>query len=361
MGAPEVRVVEEELPDMPGQDAFLDVLTNMVGIIILLVVVIGIRTSRATIKAAVEQVQVAADDDTVAKNEVEKARLAVRASESEANDLVHQAIQVRGETALRDKERTYLTTYVAAFEQELNQRRSLLSAEQQRDYDLRRKLAESQLKLDNLAREQVALLSAPSEVEAIENQPTPLAQRAVGNRVYLYLSAGRVATIPKELFDATMEDLKENAWRLNGENHFIRTVGPVGGFRLRYLLALQAVRLKDSEEVVGVGAQRAQVLARPQLVWFKITPERTPLGETVEEALQPNSQFRQTLRENPCDTSVVVIAVYPDSIHELQQLKRELYSARYSTAYVPFKMGQPIRGVPTGSSMQARSGEVFTQ
>ena len=36
-----MRIVEDEFPDMPGQDSFLDVLTNMVGIIILLVVVIG--------------------------------------------------------------------------------------------------------------------------------------------------------------------------------------------------------------------------------------------------------------------------------------------------------------------------------
>ena len=357
-----MRVAEEELPEMPGQDAFLDVLTNMVGIIILLVVVIGIRTSRATMKAAIEQVQVAAsDEDVIAKNEAEKARHAVRAAESEVNDLVHQAILVRDETALRDKERTYLTTYVAAFDQELNQRRSLLSADEQRDYDLRRKLAESQLKLDNLAREQVALLSAPTEVESIENQPTPLAQRTVGKQVLLYLSAGHVATIPQELFDATMTDLQENAWRLNSENHFIRTVGPIGGFRLRYLFALQAVRLKEASDVVGVRAQRAQVMARPQLVWFKISPEKTPLGEPVEEALKPNSQFRQTLRENPSDTSVAVIAVYPDSIKELQQLKRELYAARYATAYLPIRMGQPLKGAPSSSSMHSRSGEVFTQ
>ncbi len=63
------RIVEEELPDMPGQDAFLDVLTNMVGIIILLVVVIGIRTSRATVKAAVDQVQVSVDTEEAASRD----------------------------------------------------------------------------------------------------------------------------------------------------------------------------------------------------------------------------------------------------------------------------------------------------
>jgi hypothetical protein len=355
-------VADDDLAEMPGQDSFLDVLTNMVGIIILLVVVVGIRTSRATIRAAVEQVKVESEiEDTKAKSDAERAKYIAIAAEQDLKSLIQQAVHVHSEAKLRSQERDYLTTYVAAFQQELDQRRSALSTDKQLDYDMRKKLAESQLKLDNLAREQIALLSAPAETESIENQPTPLAQRAVGNRVYLYLSAGHVATIPKELFDATSDDLKDNVWRLNNERHFVRTVGPVDGFRLRYLVVMQAVRLRGSEEPVGVGAQRAQILARPQLVWFKITPERTPLGESIDEALKPNSQFRQTLRENPCDTSVVVIAVYPDSIRELQQLKRELHTARYAAAYVPFKLGQPLKGIPTGSNLQSRSGEVFTQ
>ena len=355
------RSAEDEFADMPGQDSFLDVLTNMVGIIILLVVVTALRTSQATIKAAVDEKRALLQSQAAApQRELDDAARKARLAEENLKNLMGQVVGVRGEAELREKERNYMTAYVAAFEQELDERRSTLSDEKQRDFDLRRKLAESQLALENLGREQIALLSAPAEVEAIENEPTPLAEHAAGNRVYMYLSGGRVATVPKELFDATTDDLKENVWRLNNESHFTRTVGPVGGFRLRYLVALQAVRL-GGPEAVGVGAQRAQVMARPQLVWFKITPATTPLGESVEEAIQPNSDFRQTLRENPADTSVVVIAVYPDSIHELHQLKKELYTARYATAYVPFKQGQPMKGVPTGSSQQSRSGEVFAQ
>lgn len=357
-----MRVAEEELPEMPGQDAFLDVLTNMVGIIILLVVVIGIRTSYATIKAAVEKVTVVVEpQDSTAADEAAKARAMAIAAEQELKSLMQQVVQVRGETALRDKERETFATFVVAFQQELDQRRAALSADQQRDFDLRRKLAESKLQLDNLAREQVALLSAPTEVESIENQPTPLAQRAVGRRVILYLSQGHIAVVPNELFEATKDDMQENVWRLNHESHFVRTVGPIGGFRLRYTVVMQAVRLRGADQVVGAGAQRAQVMARPQLAWFKITPEKAPLGEPVEEALKPNSLFRQALRENPCDSSVVVVAVYPDSIRELQNLKRELHSTRYAVAVVPLRMGQPLRGAPTDSHLHSRSGEVFTQ
>lgn len=357
-----MRAAEEELPEMPGQDAFLDVLTNMVGIIILLVVVIGIRTSRATIKAAVDEVHVEVKQgDQTANRETDKARALARTAEQDLRSLMQQVVQVRGETALRDKEREYLSTHVVAFQQELDQRRAALTSDQQQDFDLRRKLAESKLKLDELAREQVALLAAPTAVESIENIPTPLAQRAAGKRLLLYLSEGRIAVIPESLFEATKDDMQENVWRLNHESHFVRTVGPVDGFRLRYTVVMQAVRLRGAEQVVGAGAQRAQVMARPQLAWFKITPEKTPLGEPVDEALKPNSLFRQALRENPCDSAVVVVAVYPDSIKELQNLKRELHATRYAVAVVPLRMGQPLRGAPTDSSLHSRSGEVFTQ
>ena len=73
---------------------------------------------------------------------------------------------------------------------------------------------------------------------------------------------------------------------------------------------------------------------------------------------QPDSDLRQVLREHPPDTSIVVIVVYPDSIHELHELKRELYAAGYATADIPFTMGAGdcVRSINAG-----RSGEYFAQ
>lgn len=358
------RHANDEFADMPGQDSFLDVLTNMVGIIILLVVVTGLRTSQATVRAAVEKFKIADNaEETASKDELQNAQRAALATESELKGLMRQVVDVHGETALREQERDHLTTFVAAVQQELDERRSALSADQQGNYDLRRKLAESQATLENLSREQVALLSQPieGEVETIENQPTPLAQRSAANRIYMYVSEGRVAVIPKELFDAMGSDANENVWRLKNESRVTRTVGPIGGFRLRYLLALQPIRLQGPAASMPGGNQQVALLARPQLVTFLITPETKQFGEPVQDALLPNSAFRQALRENPADTSIVVIAVYPDSIRELHQIEHELHAARYSIACIPFNMGEPMRGTPAGSSQQTRSAEVFTQ
>jgi hypothetical protein len=353
------RIVEDEFADMPGQDSFLDILTNMVGIIILLVVVTGLRTSQATVRAAVEKVKfTGAADEAASKAQLQNAQRSAVVAESDLKGLMRQVVEVRGETALRDKERTYLSTYVAAFEQELNERRSTLSAEQQRDYDLRRKLAESQVTLESLSREQVALLSQPTdEVKAIENQPTPLARRSTGREVLLHLSGGYLAVIPHELVAETISDVNANLWRLRDQDRFINTVGPINGFRLRYLLGMVAVNVGGPPDPNIPGASQLPMAARPELIWYEIIPEKSPLGEPVAKAIEPNSEFRQVLREHPCDTAVVVIAVYPDSIRELHDLKRELYAAGYATAEVPCLAGRPIKGSPRAP----RSGQIFVQ
>lgn len=354
------RNADDEFADMPGQDSFLDVLTNMVGIIILLVVVTALRASQATVRAAVESVQQEFAAEAVAPlARLDDAKRAVEVAETDLKSTLRQTVEVRDEATLRELERSELTAFIAAVDHELRERREALSSDQQHDYDLRRKLAEAQRTLEDLNREQVAILTQPTEgeVEAIENQPTPLARRSTGREVLLQLSAGHLAVIPRELVDETINDVNGNLWRLREQDHFVRTVGPVNGFRLRYLVGMVAVKVGVRPDPNVPGAAQIGGVARPELIWYEIIPEKTPLGEPMAEALQPNSELRQVLQEHPADTAVVVIAVYPDSIRELHKLKRELYAAGYATAEVPCVAGLPIKGSPRAP----RSGQIFVQ
>jgi hypothetical protein len=351
------RTAKDDFSDMPGQDSFLDVLTNMVGIIILLVVVTGLRTSQAVMKSAEKEAQ-AVPKVKELKDSLRDAQMAALAAKKDTDSLIEQAVAVHGETSLREQERDYLTTYVAAFDQELKDRRAELSTDQQRDFDLRRKLVESQSVLEDLSREQVALLAQPTEVEAIENKPTPLARRATGREVMLHLEAGHLAIIPEDWASETINDIKENIWRLKNQDHMIRTVGPMNGFRVRYCVALLAVNTAGPDDRAFAGApyQRPPLL-RPEVIWFEFIPESSPLGEPVAKAIEPNSELQQVLHDHPPDTSTVVIAVYPDSIRELHELKHELYAAGYATAELPCEAGRPLRGSPYAP----RSGEIFAQ
>lgn len=353
----------DEFADMPGQDSFLDVLTNMVGIIILLVVVMGIRTSQATIRDAVEQV--AAFDNSaerVATTELERAKREAIQAEAELRGLLRQAVEIRDETALRERERNYMTTFATAVDEELKARRAALSVEQQGDYDLRRQLAESQAQLEQLSREQVALLSAPADTvpEAIQNQPTPISRLATGRRVALYLSAGHVAVIPEEeAAKEIVEDARANAWRLKDSSYYIGTVGPVGGFKFRYLLASIPVQTGPSPGPRDRGLPNSYQSARViSLVRYQLLPERAQPGEPVAEAIKPSSALCAALRENPSDVAHVAIAAYADSISELHTLKRALREQNYAIAEVPLPVGQALT---VSISRYNRATETFTQ
>ena len=172
-----MRIVDEEMAEIPGQDAFLDVLTNMVGIIILLVVLMGLRASRHA--AATLQSDADTGDSTASESFDAVYRQAVD-FEKNVGDLMNQVLHVRREALVRDSERHQLTTYVAAYKQELDERRAQLTTDHQRDFDLRTKLLAAQRALDDAAQEQVGLMSRSAEVEGIENKPTPIARRSTG-------------------------------------------------------------------------------------------------------------------------------------------------------------------------------------
>jgi hypothetical protein len=322
--------------------------------------VMGIRTSQATIRQAVDQVEVVNDsEERVAKADLDRATRAATQAQAEVQRMLRQAVEIRNETALRERERNYLTTFAAAVDEELKARRAALSAEQRDDFDVRQKLAESQAELEQLTRDQVALLTSPqeSEVEAIRNEPTPLARLATGRRVALYLSAGYVAVIPEqEAAQEIVRDARENIWRLKNSSYYIGTVGPIGGFKFRYLLASVPVQ-------TGPPPQRGMPNNLPtaraiSLVRYQLLPETAQPGEPVDEAIKPNSAFRAALQENPSDVAHVAIAAYADSIRELHLLKRTLRDQNYAIAEVPLPIGQALT---VSISHQSRAADTFTQ
>src|SRR6185369_15330280 len=171
-----MKRVEVEADQMPGQDSFLDVITNIVGILILLVLVVGLRTSR--------NVQNGPDSQSAEKARAEDQLRTVYSSamstELNVRELVSRAGAAHDEAEFREGERAYLTETVAKAEQEIADRRAKLSQDGQRDFDLRQKLNEAQMQLDELTRQQIALMSQNDAPEQLECQPTTLAKAVTG-------------------------------------------------------------------------------------------------------------------------------------------------------------------------------------
>jgi hypothetical protein len=338
-----VRRDEDDADQMIGQDSFLDVVTNIVGILILLVMVVGMRASHAVETAVITQRASEVAQQNVTPDDVRQAVESAADAERQVRELIYRVVDTRQETLLREKEREVLSTMVAEAEQHIAERRERLDSQQRRDFDVRRQLAEAQLTLDELTREQVAMLSQEPDVEEIKCEPTPLAQVVTGKEVHVLLADDHVAVVP---FDALLEqmkaDIQENVWRLREQDELERTVGPTGGFRLRYWFVKTDVIARSEAGTVVAGRV-------PQFSHCFFVPERTPAGEPALESLRANSELRQFLQRLNPPATTVTIWTYPGNYERLREIKRTIRDLGFQIAVRPLPKGMPIGASRTGS------------
>jgi len=340
------RHLEEE---MPGQDSFLDIVANIVGILILLVMVMGVRASYDPQIAAKDSEE--ASTPNVSEKELHQAYRTAADARTEVHTMVHQVVRARYETLHREEERVQLNTIVAAMEEVLEERRGALGVQQQRDFDLRRQLLDAQQTLDDLTREQISQLSQAPEVEEVESLPTPLAQTVSGQEVHLRLAAGHVAFVPLEDLLAEFKTHAENnLWRLADQSSMVHTVGPVAGFRLRYRLRKRRFETQ-SQAGSRQGARQGTLI---QLVRWELLPTKPTQGEPVEQALLPNSDLLHYMKHYPPEATTVTIWTYPNSFDEFRMLKQALFDWGYATAGRPLPEGILIGGSPNGSKSVAQ-------
>jgi hypothetical protein len=334
-----MKRVELEADQMPGQDSFLDVITNIVGILILLVLVVGLRTSKAVHDSPGTQ----AVDESHAQDQLKNAYNGALTTELNVRDLVHRVGAAHIEADMRDDRRLRMNAAIVEAEQEIADRRAKLSTESQRDFDLRRKLKEEQAAFDELTREKVALTSQDSPTEQIECQPTALAKAVTGKEVHLLLSDDHLAIVPfDELMEQMKQDVSTNVWRLRGQDDMERTIGPINGFRLKYCFVKEDVMRSSDAGTYMMGS-----ISRFSHCYF--LPETTPVGEPAAEALKPNSELFQHLKRMRPEGTTITIWTYPGNYERLRQLKSAIRAVDYQIAVRPLPKGMPLGASRHGS------------
>jgi hypothetical protein len=334
-----MKRVEIEADQMPGQDSFLDVITNIVGILILLVLVVGLRTSHSV--RDVPDGQMA--ERSRGEAEYQQAYNSAINTERGVRDLVQRVGNTYQESEFRESERAWISTTVAAAEKEIEERRAKLTASDQRDFDQRQKLATAQSALDELTREQVALMSRDSNTEQLECQPTPVAKAVSGKEIHVLLSDDHVAIVPfDELLDQMKEDAKANVWRMKQQSDMERTVGPMNGFRLKYYFVREDITARSQAGTYVTGAVS-------RFSHCYLLPERTPTGEPAKEALQPNSEFFQQLQHMRPEATTITFWTYPGNFERLRELKHAVRQMGFPIAVRPLPAGMPIGASRHGS------------
>lgn len=141
--------------------------------------------------------------------------------------------------------------------------------------------------------------------------------------------------------------VKRQLYKLADQPELTDTVGPVGGFRLRYTMERHDISMETAREM-GRGGSYAS------LQKWTLIPIADDLGEPVRLALQADSEFRQELAKILPGRTTITIWVYPDGFDAFRQVRKELYRQGYGIAARPLKPGMPIAGSPEGSKSAAQ-------
>ncbi len=318
-----------------GHDSFLDVVANMVGILIILVMVVGMRAKHAPIAANT-------------RRELAQQAAAEQSLHSEVWQIAAEIERVRAEALRRCNYRDLLATAVSAVEHEIRAMEHQMDAGAKEDFELLRRTSEARRRLQQLHREQERLEQAEPEPVVLENRPTPLSRVVDHHEAHFQLRGGYIAYIPLDDLVADFKaDARRKVERLNELGEITETVGPHGGFRLRYILERKEVP-PEVALATGISGRYAQ------LKRWTLIPLREPLGEPAETALAEGSAFREALGKFLPGRSAVTIWIYPDSFDQFRRIRDELYKLGYSVAGRPLPFEMPISGSPEGAKSAAQ-------
>ena len=335
--------------ELGGQDSFLDLVSNIIGILIILVMVAGIQAqySSANISEAPSSF---ATPQILADLETKRQELQTK-SETTAK-LRHDAEEVllQSEIVMQQIHRQTLE-YSALFDMMTSARAAIEIAAEERSQtfkekiEYQRRLQEINAQLEQIDRVKTALRQMRPKASVLENIPTPLAKTVEEKEIHFRLLGGKIVYVPfTELLEQLRHYVGEEQNRLAKTRTNAGKVGPIESFDLEFSL-----ETLDVSAYGGYGAKRIQ------LQYAEVVPKLDSMGETIQSALaSPQSEFRRKLSLFMKNIYTVTVWVYPDSFEEYQELKRFLREQGYSVAARPTTMDQPIAASPFGTKSSAQ-------
>ena len=344
-----------------GSDSFLDVLANIVGILIILIVSAAARVQRGpelanSANAVAEPVAAAPEID-------EPAAPIARAESPPALEPDEPPPEVTAEmraiqqkmAALADKSRAAearlqklrsdaaaITADLSTGEQTAAKQTGKFKQNQLRLARLEEAIGERQGVLQGLLAEFEEADNARPPATEVKHRLVPVTQEVVGNEVHFRLAGGRVSVVPIDLLADRMKNQLERQkdW-LATRGHHEAVVGPVDGFTMRFEVERKSLSTLDRNRY-GYGAYRIGISH------WEIVPERKLPDESPEEALRRGSRFALAVRTAP-DHATLTFWVYPDSFHAYRILQAACQAEGFVVAARPLPEGIGIAGSPDGT------------
>jgi hypothetical protein len=319
-----------------GQDSFLDVVTNIVGILIILVMVIGGRVQQLVF----ETVDPDRSQAAALEREIETLEATVAIAENEVQEIVDQGEHITLAAVAANTARVELATAVAAATREVESRKAATDSGRVKVAEAAAKKQRLKAEIDKTELEAQGIAHAPQTTEEVLAYPTPIGRTVTGEEIHFRLEGDRIAYIPlTELFELAKGQTRRQQGNLAAMASRIEKVGPDQDFTLEYVIETK------------IDQARGQVLVRSR-EWV-VRPVGPGIGERVEAALGSHSRFRSLLANATPDVTITLWC-YPDSFEGFRKVREELYRLGIATACRPLPEGAPIGGSTEGSKSVAQ-------
>lgn len=347
-----------------GSDSFLDVLANIVGILIILIVIVGARLSHAPIpllrdvqqgqvesaaSTPVEEPAAVAEEPAAPPPPPEVLEPDEPPPEIAANlSRIGKDIQaLKGKALEREAALQLLLSQdeetrkrLLAESKALAAQREALENSKVRVIKLQDSLAKKRESLQGVLAEFEQVKGAKPKTQQVRHQVTPISQAVAGEELHFRLSHNRVSVIPlPQLIHRLKGQFEKQKDLMTKFRHHQGSIGPIDGYTLNYIVTRQSI---------SPSSQQGQVVFRIGVSGWELQPESDEMGETLAEALRHGSAFQRALRNAP-EKAALTFWVYPDSF----AISRKLQSAAHAEGFIvsarPLPQGQPIAGSPNGT------------
>lgn len=335
-------------------DSFLDVVANVVGIIIRLILVawVGARSYSSVVALQHHQTKdappavAAAELKDPMQQELAKHRQELADLQKRMLEQLRELDDVKAGASDIDKRRAELD----AEEEELEKSDNALD---RTAGDKDRTVRTVALSLQELQQRREKLLADFQEVERIPkprkllHYRTPVSRPVQADEFFFECKNGRVTFIDiASLVTEIRQEIEQKGKVLRDTWQTEEMTPPVGAFRLRYELERER-SLTDG--VIPGGPPDARSTYRYSVTGWTVEPVGLMRGETLSQALAAGSEFRQITDRIDPQLGVVTFWVYPDSFALYRQLRDHLYERDLVVAGRPLPEGIPISSSRRGT------------
>jgi hypothetical protein len=335
-------------------DSFLDLVTNVVGIIIRLILVawVGARSYQALVPAAPDD-----PADLIAEAEPPpKMSPEANAHRKELNDLEERLLgqlrrlkEVRAEEGQLDDAAASLTLQLQQLDQKRDDLDQQTLTKQKSRVAVALSLPELQKRGDALRKEIAAWEKMPPLTQKLR-YGTPVSRPVHADEVMFECLHNKVTVIDiGGLLVEAKQGLEERGKELRTRWKIEDSTGPLGAFRLLYTIE----RLRSTADTLLGGGPGRGTFSYGITGWT-VEPMAAVRGESLAAALANASEFRRTADSLPPNQAVATFWVYPDSFPVYRALRDYLHTRDVEVAGRPLNFGSPISASRDGTRSQGQ-------